>query len=80
MQARTARALGIMIFSKRALRAHGIMTSKGYLGVLLPSVIQWRRSELVFGHLLVLFLTPGKLGLHYGTVIFRKGTIIIFYG
>ena len=56
------------------------MTSKGYLGVLLPSVIQWKRSELVFGHLLVLFLTPGKLGLHYGTVIFRKGTIIIFYG
>lgn len=34
----------------------------------------------MFGHLLVLFLTRGKLGLHYGTVIFRKGTIIIFYG
>lgn len=80
VQARTARALGIMIFSKRVPRAHGIMTSKGYLDVLLPSVIQWRRSELGFGHLLVLFLTRGKLGLHYGTIIFRKGTIIIFYG
>lgn len=79
VQARTARALGIMIFLKRAPRAHGIMTSKGYLGVLLPLLIQWRRSKLVFGHLLVLFLTPGKLGLHYGTVIFSKGTII-FHG